>query len=145
MGAVSSLLCSVVGVAYPTYASFKALESDGKDDDTQWLVYWVVYSVFSVIEAFADTFIFWVPFYYELKLLGLIALQFPQLRLAATLYESYIRPMLKSQERKIDSYVDETSKNLKKKVSDAVTKQGPAMMMAAMSAANSPPAETKKE
>lgn len=42
----------------------KAIESTDKDDDTKWLIYWVVYGVFSVAEFFADIFLSWFPFYY---------------------------------------------------------------------------------
>jgi len=44
--------------------SIKAIESNVKDDDTQWLTYWVVYGFFSLVEAFSDIFLFWFPFYY---------------------------------------------------------------------------------
>lgn len=45
----------------------KAIESPNKDDDTQWLTYWVVYGVFSIAEFFSDLFLSWFPFYYMLK------------------------------------------------------------------------------
>lgn len=45
----------------------KAIESNVKEDDTQWLTYWVVYGLFSVLEAFSDIFLFWFPFYYLSK------------------------------------------------------------------------------
>lgn len=45
----------------------KAIESPNKEDDTQWLTYWVVYGVFSIAEFFSDLFLSWVPFYYMLK------------------------------------------------------------------------------
>lgn len=44
--------------------SIKAIESKNKEDDTQWLTYWVVYGLFTVVEAFSDIFLFWLPFYY---------------------------------------------------------------------------------
>ena len=36
LGVGASLLTTLVGCAYPTYASFKAIESASKADDTQW-------------------------------------------------------------------------------------------------------------
>ena len=45
----------------------KAIESPNKDDDTQWLTYWVVYGVFSIAEFFSDLFLSWFPFHYMLK------------------------------------------------------------------------------
>ena len=47
--------------------SIKALESSGKDDDTQWLMYWVVFSLFSVLEFFSDTLVGWIPMYWLVK------------------------------------------------------------------------------
>ena len=45
----------------------KAIESQVKNDDTKWLTYWVVYSAFSLVEMVTDIFLFWVPFYWFLK------------------------------------------------------------------------------
>ena len=47
--------------------SIKALETSSKSDDTQWLMYWVVFSLFSVVEFFSDTVVGWVPFYWLIK------------------------------------------------------------------------------
>lgn len=55
--------------------SIKAIESNSKDDDTQWLTYWVVYGVFSIVEAFSDIFLSWFPFYYAGKVLWPFSLQ----------------------------------------------------------------------
>ena len=45
----------------------KAIDSVAKDDDTQWLTYWVVYAAFGIVEYFADLVLFWIPFYFLLK------------------------------------------------------------------------------
>lgn len=42
----------------------KAIESPSKDDDTVWLTYWVVYSLFGLAEFFSDLLLSWFPFYY---------------------------------------------------------------------------------
>lgn len=59
----------------------KAIESPNKDDDTQWLTYWVVYGVFSIAEFFSDLFLSWFPFYYMLKVCWLLDLCFFQPKL----------------------------------------------------------------
>lgn len=42
----------------------KAVESPSKEDDTVWLTYWVVYSLFGLVEFFSDLLLSWFPFYY---------------------------------------------------------------------------------
>ena len=45
----------------------KAVESVDKDDDTQWLIYWIVYAAFTVVEYFSDFLFSWFPFYFLAK------------------------------------------------------------------------------
>lgn len=49
------------------YFRCKAIDSVDKDDDTQWLTYWVVYAVFGILEYFTDILLSWIPFYFLLK------------------------------------------------------------------------------
>lgn len=51
--------------------SVKAIESSDKNDDTEWLMYWVVFATFSVFEFFSDIFLSWFPFYFLAKVCGL--------------------------------------------------------------------------
>lgn len=41
----------------------KAIESAPKDDDTKWLMYWVCYALFGILEYFSDQLLFWIPLY----------------------------------------------------------------------------------
>ena len=44
MNVGASVLSAAVGFFYPSYMSFKAVKSEEKEDDKQWLTYWVVYN-----------------------------------------------------------------------------------------------------
>ena len=67
----AQLLCNGIGFVYPAYCSVKAIESRSKEDDVQWLMYWVVFSIFSIAEFFSDLLVGWVPFYWLAKVLKL--------------------------------------------------------------------------
>ena len=59
----AKLVSDLVGFVYPAYASFKAIDSDDPNDDTQWLTYWVVFACSSIVETAANFLISWIPFY----------------------------------------------------------------------------------
>lgn len=60
---------------HPTPHSCKAIDSEEKDDDTQWLTYWVVYAAFGIMEYFTDIFLGWLPFYFLAKVLYMYEVQ----------------------------------------------------------------------
>ncbi len=70
-------IVSTVGFLYPAYRSFKAIESDDHDDDTQWLTYWVVYAFFTVFDDLTEWILGILPFYHLIKLLFYIWMFWP--------------------------------------------------------------------
>ena len=52
-GVGSTYITNLLGVAYPAFMSFHALETQGTDDDKQWLTYWVCFGVFNIVDQFA--------------------------------------------------------------------------------------------
>ncbi|CAK9297140.1 unnamed protein product [Gordionus sp. m RMFG-2023] len=115
------LLCNLLGFAYPAYASFKAIESKNKEDDTQWLAYWVVFAVFSLIESFADLILSWVPFYYLAKCLVLIYLYHPTTFGARVLYKKFIRPYMLKYQGAVDTAMNKANKLAEKITEDTRT------------------------
>src|SRR4051794_25001144 len=54
-------------VLFYGWKSFKAIKSVGSDDDTQWLTFWFIYSLFCFAEIFVDVILGWLPLYYEIR------------------------------------------------------------------------------
>jgi len=100
----AQLLCNFIGFLYPAYRSIKALESSSKSDDTQWLMYWVVFSLFSVLEFFSDALVGWVPFYWLMKCAFLLYCMSP-LEGSSVIYHRVIRPYFLKHESAIDDAV----------------------------------------
>ncbi|KAL7546810.1 hypothetical protein ACHAWF_010146 [Thalassiosira exigua] len=113
-GFSAGLLCSIVGFLYPAFKSMYALEHQNKGEVTQWLIYWVVYSFFAIIEVFIDVLLYWIPFYYAFKVAFLLWAMLPQTRGAKFLYDSFLKDFLKSNESKIDSALNNAKASAEK-------------------------------
>jgi len=105
----AQLVCNMIGFVYPAYCSIKALESQAKDDDTQWLMYWVVFACFSVLEFFSDILMGWVPFYWLTKCVFLLWCMSP-MNGSGLIYRSLILPRFKANESQIDKGVNQLKK-----------------------------------
>jgi hypothetical protein len=80
------------GLLFPAFQSLAAIESEGTEDDTQWLVYWLIYSILQIVEGTAWSVIRWIPLYQWLKI-GLLAwLVLPQFKGAQFVYEALLSP-----------------------------------------------------
>ncbi|CAN6484630.1 unnamed protein product [Victoria cruziana] len=86
------LALPVVSLLYPLYASVKAIETESRQDDRQWLTYWVLYSMITLCEMTFSKIIEWIPFWSYAKLIATCWLVLPYFNGAAYVYEHFIRP-----------------------------------------------------
>merc|ERR1712098_564068 len=106
-------------ILYFGYLSYKAIESPDPRDDTQWLTFWLIYSVVSFLEMWIDLFFFWVPFYYEIKFVFYIWLGF--MNGAHFVYENYLKKLLSENQKNIDAYIAKTQAKIDDLKKDATT------------------------
>eukprot|EP00689_Sawyeria_marylandensis_P003040 EC825003.1.p1 GENE.EC825003.1~~EC825003.1.p1 ORF type:complete len:128 (+),score=31.35 EC825003.1:23-406(+) len=105
---ISKSISNILGVVYPSYKSFKALQTKAEEDDTQWLTYWCCFSFILMIECYFDWFLRYLPLYFEIKIILLIWLMFPikilnfEIQGASFIYNCYVSPFLSLREGIID-------------------------------------------
>ena len=69
-------------------ATLLALDSSSKKDDVEWLVYWVVFSTFCLVDPIVEYFvIYWIPFFYPIKAVFLLWMMLPQFKGANVIYK----------------------------------------------------------
>ena len=98
-GIGASYITCLLGVAYPAFMSFLALESGNEAETTQWLTYWVVFGLFNIVDQFAGFILHFIPFYYFLKLGFLVYLFHPSFKGATYVYENYLKEAVKPVEK----------------------------------------------
>ena len=127
----ASFLCNLTGFLYPSYASFKAIETSGKTEDSQWLTYWVVFAFINILETLTSLFVAWIPFYYAIKFGFYFWLFLPQTKGAAFLYTTVLCPFLKNHESRIDKTMKKVMKNSGSVIADATALAADASVAAA--------------
>ena len=114
LGIGQTYITNVIGVAYPAFMSFLALESEAKDDDKQWLTYWVCFGAFNIIDQFAGIILSFIPFYFFLKLGFLVYLFHPATLGATQVYQSFILPRVQEYQHQLESLQKQGTELLKK-------------------------------
>ncbi|XP_042629772.1 receptor expression-enhancing protein 3-like isoform X3 [Cyprinus carpio] len=102
---ISRVIVLVFGTLYPAYYSFKAVKSKNVKEYVRWMMYWIVFALYTVVETITDLSLAWFPVYYELKMALVFWLLSPYTRGASVLYRKFLHPMLASKEREIDDYI----------------------------------------
>ncbi|XP_078534792.1 receptor expression-enhancing protein 1 isoform X2 [Lissotriton helveticus] len=99
---ISRLVVLIFGTLYPAYYSYKAVKSKDIKEYVKWMMYWIIFALFTTVETFTDLFLCWFPFYYELKIAFVAWLLSPYTKGSSLLYRKFVHPTLSSKEKEID-------------------------------------------
>lgn len=102
-GFTSELICSVVGLLYPGYASFRALDDGDASEVHAWLAYWITFATVSLCEGVFRRALFWLPFYHVIRLAFMVWLFFPASGGAQIVYRWAIAPLLRRHRKTVDA------------------------------------------
>ncbi|XP_074640788.1 receptor expression-enhancing protein 1-like isoform X2 [Tubulanus polymorphus] len=102
---VSRIIILVFGTLYPAYRSYKAVKTKNVKEYVKWMMYWIVFALFTCVETFSDVILCWLPFYYEIKIVFVIWLLSPATRGSSILYRKFVHPQLMKREKDIDEYI----------------------------------------
>lgn len=102
---ISRLVILVFGTLYPAYASYKAVRTKNLKEYVKWMMYWIVFALFTCTETFTDVFLSWFPFYYEVKIVLVLWLLSPATKGSSILYRKFVHPALCRREQEIDEYI----------------------------------------
>ena len=102
----SKYITCLVGVILPAYWSIKAIESQEYDDDKQWLTYWAIYGLFTLLDHFANFILRIFPFYFIFKIIFLIWCFMPNTMGALFIYKKFVAPYFKKYEEQIDKRIE---------------------------------------
>ncbi|KAG0227456.1 hypothetical protein BGW41_003815 [Actinomortierella wolfii] len=107
---VSRVVCYVAGYLYPAYASYKAIKSRNSARLQAWLMYWTVLGMYTMVEYVADMVVFWLPFYYDIKILFILWMMLPQTQGSLYIYQVFVEPYLASHEQDIDKTLQDAQR-----------------------------------
>ncbi|RVE60011.1 hypothetical protein OJAV_G00194650 [Oryzias javanicus] len=102
---ISRSVVLLFGTLYPAYYSYKAVKTKNVKEYVRWMMYWIVFALYTVVETITDLTLAWFPLYYELKIAFVIWLLSPYTRGASLIYRKCLHPLLSSREREIDDYI----------------------------------------
>ena len=102
----SKYITCLVGVTLPAYWSIKAIESQEYEEEKQWLTYWAIYGLFTLLDQFASIILRIFPFYFIFKIIFLIWCFMPNTMGALFIYKKFVHPYFKKYEERIDQKIE---------------------------------------
>ena len=98
-----AIITNLVGTIYPAFWTIKSIEQN--EDQKKWLIYWVVFSSFILIDKGFPIIARLIPFYFVFKILFLMVLFMPGSNICTHIYYFFVKKIFGYYSEKIDSYV----------------------------------------
>jgi len=103
---VSRMMILGGGLLYPAYSSYKAVKAAKLRNYVRWIMYWIVFALYTAVETFTDIFLYWFPFYYTAKVLFVLWLSMPYTKGSTIIYRKLIHPNFSRREQEIDMFLE---------------------------------------
>ncbi|CAB1337088.1 unnamed protein product [Coregonus sp. 'balchen'] len=78
---ISRMVVLAFGTLYPAYSSYKAVKTKNVKEYVKWMMYWIVFALFTTAETLTDLF------------------------MSCVLYRKFVHPTLSNKEKEIDEYI----------------------------------------
>lgn len=127
--AVARILCILVGHIYPLWKTFQAchlpdgvtmMEGSKLVEIRRVLAFWAVHGAFTFAEYFVDFFVWWIPLYFEAKVLFLLWLVQGNFNGAIFVFDNLICEVFCHHETDIDASLEKSKAALKQSGGKAV-------------------------
>jgi receptor expression-enhancing protein 5/6 len=83
-----------ITVVYPAVQSIKAIESHEKEDDKEWLTYWIIFGLITLIDDLFGWILAFIPYYSLIKIGFFLYLFVPYFKGALKIYNVVVKPLL---------------------------------------------------
>lgn len=118
VGIFDRFITNMVATLYPAYSTIKSLEAK-TNDDKQWLSYWVVFGIFSIIDMFSPFFLRLTSLYFFFKIIFLLWCFMPNTQGATILYNLIIVHFF----RKIEKDIEDATSSFQNEIVSLVKKE----------------------
>ena len=108
-----NIVCALLTCVYPMLMSIRTIENQSEEATKDWLSFWTVFGLFSIIEMFFGFILYYIPYYSIIRIVFFVYLMAPQTNGAHVFYATVLAPYLKVHEKEIQEFI--------KKVSDQAT------------------------
>lgn len=103
----ATILTLTITVLYPAFKSIQALETEHTEDDKEWLTYWIIFGLFTLIDDFFGFVLAYIPYFYWIKLAFFIYLLAPQTKGARTIYNGFVKDLLNKNKQHIEGLIND--------------------------------------